>query len=166
MFTELQLLRSIPPVIKRLDADLPVEELKTMPQQVRENVFLDRMISILSTAFALIATMLAAVGLYGVLAYSVAQRTREIGIRMALGANASTVRRLIVRQGMSPAVIGLGVGLMAAFWLTGLMDKLLYGVAPRDPVTFASVLSMVPWRIGAIALRMRGMTTSRLCMPA
>jgi putative ABC transport system permease protein len=125
--------------LKTVDAELPMNDVRTLRQRVADNIAAPRVSVIVLAAFAGLALTLAAIGIYGVLAYSVAQRTREIGIRMALGANAGDVRNLIVRQGMTPAVIGLGVGLVGAFWLTILMEKLLFGVAPRDPLTFASV---------------------------
>jgi predicted permease len=109
-----QLLRSIPAVIARLDPNLPLEDLKTMPQQVRENVFMDRMISTLSAAFAFLATLLAAVGLYGVLAYTVSQRTREIGLRMALGADAARVRGMILKQVGWMTLVGGVIGVVGA----------------------------------------------------
>lgn len=136
-----QLLRAIPTLIKSIDPGLPVEDLKTMPQQIRENVFLDRMISILSAAFAALATLLAGVGLYGVLAYTVAQRTREIGVRMALGADARQVRRLVLRQVVTMLAIGGTVGVGAALGLGRAARSLLYQLEGHDPVVF--VLSLV-----------------------
>src|SRR4029078_3591367 len=98
-------------VMARLDPNLPIEDLKTMPQQIRENVFMDRMISTRAAAFALLATLLASIGLYGVLAYTVSQRTREIGLRMALGADGARVRGMILKQVGLMTLIGGAVGL-------------------------------------------------------
>ena len=145
-----QTLRQIPPLVKRLDADLPVEELRTLPEQVKQNVSLDRMISTLSTAFALIATLLAAVGLYGVLAYSVAQRTREIGVRMALGASAGTVQTMVLRQVAIMTVIGGIIGLVAAVWLGRGARSLLYELQTHDPlVMVAAAITLALVALGA-----------------
>ena len=144
-----QILREVPGVVKRLDPTLPVDELKTMPQQIRENVYLDRMISLLSSAFAALATLLAAVGLYGVLAYTVSRRTREIGVRMALGADASRVRRMVLRQVAMMTVVGGLIGLAAALVLGRTAQSLLFGLAPHDPVVV--IASVVVLTIVALA---------------
>jgi ABC-type antimicrobial peptide transport system permease subunit len=128
-----------------------------MPQQVRENVFLDRMISILSTSFALLATVLAAVGLYGVLAYSVAQRTREIGVRMALGASARAVQRMVLRQVGLMTIIGAIIGVAGALALGRGAQSLLYQIGSYDPLVMAAsavVLALVALGAGYLpALR-------------
>ena len=149
---ETSLLREIPTVMKRIDPALPLEELKTLPQQVKENVFLDRMISTLSASFAVLATLLAAIGLYGVLAYTVAQRTREIGVRMALGADAGRVRRMVLKQVGVITAIGGVVGLVAAVALSRIASTLLFGLQGSDPVamTAAAVL------LGLVALAAGG----------
>jgi predicted permease len=131
-----QLVAAINPMMKRIDAALPVQDLKTMPQQLQENVFLDRMISILSAAFALLATLLAAVGLYGVLAYSVSQRTREIGVRMALGADRGRVQRMVLRQVGVMVAVGATVGTLGAFALGRAARSLLFGLEGHDPLVF------------------------------
>jgi predicted permease len=136
-----QVLRAIPGLVRKLDPDLPVEDLKTLPQQVRENVFFDRMISILSASFAVLATLLAAVGLYGVLAYTVAQRTREIGVRMGLGADEGRVRSMVLRQLSGMLLVGGAIGVAAALGLGKAARSLLYGLQGHDPVVF--VLSVV-----------------------
>jgi ABC-type antimicrobial peptide transport system permease subunit len=128
---------NIPKAIANLDANLPVERLRTLPQQVRENVFLDRFISVLSAAFACLATLLAAIGLYGVLAYTVTQRTREIGLRMALGAAPSRVRAMVMRQVAVMIAIGGAIGLIAAVGLGRLAQSLLFELTGSDPLVLS-----------------------------
>jgi predicted permease len=138
-------LRRVPQIVAALDRDLPVEELRTMPQQIRENVFLDRMISTMSAAFAALATVLAAIGLYGVLAYTVTQRTREFGLRMALGADGANVRRLVLRQVGLLAIVGGVIGLALGIAIGRIAEKeeQLFEVSGTDPVVFASALALL-----------------------
>jgi len=119
-------------VIAKLDRNLPIEEFKTLPQQIRDNVYLDRMISTLSAAFAALATLLAAIGLYGVLAYSVVQRTKEIGVRMALGASSSNILRMVLVQVALMTAIGAAIGAIAAFGIGRGAAALLYGMQGHD----------------------------------
>jgi ABC-type antimicrobial peptide transport system permease subunit len=136
---------------------LPVENLRTMPEEIRQNVFLDRFLSTLSTAFAVLATLLASIGLYGVLAYSVSQRTREIGVRMALGADAAQVRRLVLRQVGVMVLIGGAIGLAGAVALGRVARSMLFEMSGADPlVMIASIglLSLVALAAGYVpALR-------------
>jgi predicted permease len=132
-----RMLGTLRATMKRIDPSLPVEDLKTMAQQVKENVFLDRMISILSSAFALLATLLAGVGLYSVLSYSVEQRTREIGMRMALGADGARVRAMVMKQVGVMLLIGGAIGIAGALGLGRAARSLLYQLEGHDPVAFA-----------------------------
>jgi predicted permease len=138
-----QFLRSITGIVSKVDANLPVEELRTMPQQVQENVFLDRFISTMSAAFAVLATLLAAIGLYGVLAFTVTQRTREFGLRMALGADGANVRRLVLKQVGLMAAIGGLAGLGLAWAIGGFAESELYEMQGRDPVVFAAAFVLL-----------------------
>ena len=131
-----QIMKQLPALLKRMDPNLPIGTVKTMPQQIKENVFMDRMISMLSAAFAVLATLLAGVGLYGVLAYTVAQRTREIGVRMALGADSSRVKSMVLRQVGGMMAVGGIVGIAAAFGLGHAARSLLFGLKGYDPVVF------------------------------
>jgi predicted permease len=144
-----QLMPSIHAVIAKLDPNLPVENLKTLEEQVRENVFMDRMISTLSAAFAILATVLAAIGLYGVLAYTVAQRTREIGLRMALGADGRSVRRMVLRQVGLMTIIGAVIGMAGAVALGRGAESLLFQMQGTDPAVF--VLATVLLALVALA---------------
>jgi ABC-type antimicrobial peptide transport system permease subunit len=131
-------LREIPAVVARLDPHLPVDNLRTMPQQVRENVALDRVISTLAAAFAALATLLAAVGLYGVLAYAVTQRTREFGLRLALGAQPGRVRRIVLTQVAWMVAVGGAIGIGLAVMLGRLAKALLFELEGYDPAVLAA----------------------------
>jgi predicted permease len=151
-----QIMRTIPAVMARLDPNLPIEDIKMMTQQVRDRVYLDRMISTLSAAFAALATLLAAVGLYGVLAYTVAQRTREIGVRMALGADAVRVRTMVLRQVGRMTLVGGVLGIVGALALEKTARSLLYGLEGHDPLVVAGsavVLSLVALGAGYLPAR-------------
>jgi putative ABC transport system permease protein len=125
--------------IAGVDRTQPVTEVKTLEQALADSIAPRRFNLYLLGAFASAALLLALIGIYGVMAYAVAQRTQEIGVRMALGAQRSQVVRLVVREGMELAAVGITVGLAAALALTRLMASLLYDVKPTDPSTYAVV---------------------------
>jgi len=122
--------------IRKLDPDLPVTQVATMEQRLSKAISQPRFRTNLIALFAVVALILACVGIYGVISYSVSQRTHEIGIRMALGARTGDVLRMVVRQAIGLAVIGVALGLAASYALTSLMSTLLFGVKPTDPPTF------------------------------
>jgi putative ABC transport system permease protein len=125
--------------IRSIDKGIPVFNVKTMNDVLMTSVAPQRTSMLLLSAFAAVALLLAMIGIYGVTAYYVTQRTQEIGIRMALGAQMSDVLKLVLRSGMALALIGIGVGMTGAFALTRLMATLLFAVKPTDVVTFAVV---------------------------
>jgi putative ABC transport system permease protein len=129
--------------VSSLDKDLPIFDVKTMDQRVAASLANRRFAAWLLTAFSFIAMLLAAVGLYGVMAQTVLQRSREIGVRMALGAQSADVLRMILRQGAVLIAGGLVAGTVAALGLTSLMKSLLFAVKPTDPLTFAAVAALL-----------------------
>ena len=122
-----------------VDKDQPVTEIKSMKQFVSESVFRPRVNTILLSVFATMALILAVVGIYGVISYSITQRTREMGIRLALGAQTRDVQAMVVGQGMRLSLTGVGIGVTGAFALTRVMRALLFGVSASDPLTYAVV---------------------------
>jgi putative ABC transport system permease protein len=126
-----------------IDPELPLSNIRTMDEWVSNNAAQPRLNAALLGTFAGVALLIAAIGVYGVLACSVNQRTREIGLRMALGAQQGGVLRWIVGQGMLVAAAGIGIGLAGAFALSRLLASLLFGIQPRDPLTFTSVAVML-----------------------
>jgi predicted permease len=146
-------LASVRSVVSRLDPALPVSNLRTLQFQVWDNITEDRVVSILSAAFAILATVLAAIGLYGVLAYTVAQRTREIGLRMALGAEPARVLRMVLRQVSWMTIAGAAIGLAAGAGLGRLAESMLFNMKGYDPVVLgcaAAILGLIAFAAGYI----------------
>jgi len=126
-------------VIDTIDKDEPIAATSTMEQLVSDSVATRRVTLVLLGLFSGLALLLAAIGIYGVISYSVAQRTQEIGIRVALGAQRSSLMSMILKQGLRTALLGVGIGLAAALGLTQLLKSLLFGIGATDPLTFISV---------------------------
>jgi putative ABC transport system permease protein len=133
----LSLTNSVAAAVRSFDAEVPLADVRPMTDVVDATLARPRTVSVLLTAFALIALILAGVGVYGVMAYSVSQRTQEIGVRMALGATVESVFRLVLGQALKLVVVGVVAGLLAAALLTRVLETLLFETAPLDPVTFA-----------------------------
>jgi putative ABC transport system permease protein len=139
----LTLAETIRSEILKVDSDQPVSNLRTLEQVVAQTASHRRFMLVVLGLFAGVAVLLAAVGLYGVMAYSVGQRTREIGIRMALGAQRRDVLLQIMGQGAKLAILGVAVGLVGSLVLTRVLTHLLFGVAPRDPLTFEGMAALL-----------------------
>jgi len=130
-------------ILRQLDPDLPVSDVETMDELVAKTLSQQRWSTWLFGALAGLAFALAAVGIYSVLSYSIRSRVGEISVRMALGAGTGDVLRLVIVEGMKPTLLGIALGVLGAFGLGGLLQKLVYGVSPADPLTFAAVAALL-----------------------
>lgn len=139
----LALAAAVRAAIRQRDRDVPVETVTTMEDILAGSVGQPRFYTALTTLFAALALFLAAVGVYGVLAYSVSQRLHEIGVRLALGARPWSVQALLLRQALAPALLGLTLGLGAALALSRTLANLLYGVEPTDPTVYALIACLL-----------------------
>ena len=127
----------------QVDPNLPLLEVTTIKEQISNLISHDELISTLTGLFSLLALLLAAIGLYGVMSYNVARRTNEIGIRLALGAQASTVVRMILRESVVLLAIGAGLGLVLALLSTKIVKEQLFGLNPTDPFTYVVAFAVV-----------------------
>ena len=130
-------------VMAELAPDVPLVRIQTMRERLNDNVYIDRLLTMLSTGFAALATLLAGIGLYGVLAYNVTQRTRELGLRLALGAKPQRLRAMVLKQVGAMALIGAGIGLAAAFSFGRAAEAVLFGLSARDPAIFVAATALL-----------------------
>ena len=147
---------SVRQIVRQLDANVPIYNPRTLEHQIDQSLLNDRLIATLSTAFGVLATILAVIGLYGVMAYSVARRTREIGVRMALGALPGDVIWLVMREVVVLVGSGIVLGLIASWGLGRVVGSQLYGVSGSDPMTIAGaclVLAAVAALAGYVPAR-------------
>jgi len=135
----LSLVSEVRDVVEQMDRNIPISNVRTQEEQNSESLFQQRLFARLASLFGLLALLLVWVGLYGLVAYAVTQRTHEIGIRVALGAPRKAILKLVVGQGLKPTLIGVAIGVLGAFALTRFVSSLLYGVKPTDPLTFIAV---------------------------
>jgi ABC-type antimicrobial peptide transport system permease subunit len=142
------LVKQVRALVTQADNNVPLFDVRTQTQQIEQTLYQERLMSRLSTFFAFLAPILACIGLYGLLSFEVARRTRELDIRMALGAQRRELMRLVVRRGLLLALAGTVIGLGAAMAVTWLLAALLYSERPYDPATFAGVCIL----LGLVAL--------------
>jgi putative ABC transport system permease protein len=147
--------------LHEVDSDLPMANVRSMQEWISTSAAQPRLNSALLEIFSLVALLIAAIGIYGVLSYSVNQRTREIGVRMALGAQRSDVLGLVAREGMTIALAGIGAGLAAAFAISRVIASLLYGIQAHDLITFTSVAGVLLF-VAAIACYVPAIRATRI----
>jgi len=129
--------------VQGIDRDLPVTDLRTQREQINASLQIERALAALTSGFGVLALALACVGIYGIMAYSVAQRMNEIGIRLALGAQPAQVRRMVLRESTWLTLAGIAVGVGGALACTRLVRSMLYGVGPNDPVTIMAGMAVL-----------------------
>jgi putative ABC transport system permease protein len=139
-------------LMAELDSSIPISNVRTMDQILAGSVGGQRFVMTLLTVFGLMALFLAAVGVYGVISYAVSQRTREIGLRMALGAKGSSVLTQIMREGLMLSIAGIGVGLVGSFALSRVFESIVFGITPTDPITYGGVVIVLVLAAAAASL--------------